>query len=182
MNAQNVQTRSGQLGKICSDSNLENTKNGEIYLNQVFFKKYAILLRDTCSPFNRFTNCYVRNNQQCPVEYYYKAALVDSYMAIEAESFLAHQSKNEKTENGIEQFSFSKNSFYNYIRLYGGFFDDRNEKYVVIQFLTQKEFARDKRYYTKYFNFFAQRTASKLRFLILKFNGDVIAIQSRFGI
>ncbi|MDF2188430.1 hypothetical protein [Paraflavitalea sp. CAU 1676] len=151
---------------LCAQSLPANIKAGVKYSNDRLYPGFAVLLRDTCTPMNRFTNCYIKRLNNCPVESYYAALSADTSNVVKTEAFLGEWLNIQK-EKSVKFMNVRGYSFANYIRLYGGCMDERGGKYIVVQFITKQEYNRTP-LYGKSFNLFANRLHDKLRFAIIK--------------
>jgi hypothetical protein len=137
---------------------------GKRFEDKRYLKFFALLLQDTCTTYNRFTNYfYPANGHKInQPQRYFKAFIVDSIRTVLAE-------KVYKTMN---------TDVYRYIRLYMGFVDDNNDTIIVVQFLKPREFRNDK-FYSKQMNLIAQKN-KKLCFVVLKEIENELTVESSF--
>lgn len=165
------------LKNLCNDSINASKSEGVKFINKEYFKFFSILIRDTCNPMNRFTNCYIENNLRCANEFYYNALLIDSKKVKEAEFFLKEWTDSIPEYVWKRFHFFTKDMYRKYIRLYGGCTNENGVEFQIIQFLTKKEFQRNPSYKFM-FNLFAIRQTDKLRFLILRKENNKIYLHS----
>jgi len=151
---------------LCGHSLPANIQAGEKYINQRLYSRSSVLLRDTCTPLNRFTNCYIKRLNNCPTEFHYAALSVDTNDVIKIETFLGEWLNIQK-EKSVKFMNVRRYTFANYIRLYGGCRDERGVKYIIVQFITKQEYNRSP-IYSKSFNLLANRLHEKLRFAVIK--------------
>jgi hypothetical protein len=167
------------VDSLCRDAKKHERYDGEELKNKLFYKYFAVLIRDTCDHMNRFTNCYIQRTDSCTGNFYCPAVLIDSNTAQRVEVFLKEWIDTAKRSVQIRFTNTKKHSFYKYIRLYGGFINEIGDTFIVVQLVTKREFYRNP-LYKRQFDLFATRTTSKLRFMILKISGDRIFIHSSF--
>jgi hypothetical protein len=140
------------------------TTEGKRFEDKRYFKFFAVLLQDTCSTFNRFTNYFystadLKNNLP---QKYYRATIIDPLQAIMAEKAIKNLSVD----------------LHSYIRLYAGFVNDKNDTCIVVQFLKRKEYRKDK-FYSKQMNLIAQKNR-KLYFMVLEKRGNDVTAEKYF--
>ena len=122
-----------------------------IYIGR-FSKRPAILMRDTTLSGNRFDYQWHKepdkNGSISHTNYQLPAFLIDSTLAAFCDSILVTEPNNRK----IKLTSWPKKTLYNLIkkdiRLYIGYIDDKGDKNVVIQFVSQNEFKRTQHIYS----------------------------------
>lgn len=152
----------GLTGVDCLKANA--TVEGKKFTDKRYFKSFALLLQDTCSTFNRFTNYFYSDNDlknNLP-QRYYRAVVVDTTLAIMAETSISRLNVDLSR----------------YIRLYAGFINDKNDTCLVVQFLKPKEYKRNK-HYSKQLDLIAQKNR-QLTFLVLKKKGDELFVEKYF--
>lgn len=116
-------------------------------------KKVAILMRDTTLSGNRFDYLWYKTNKGIDTSlkenFQLPAFLIDSSLAAFCDSLLIVNSNSEK----IHLTSWPEKKISNLtkksIRLFIGYIDDKNDKNVVIQFISLKEFKKYRRIYSE---------------------------------
>ena len=117
-----------------------------------FSKRVAILMRDTTLIGNRFDYQWHKgidqNGRISQPNYQLSAFLVDSTLAVYCDSVLITDPKN----NIITLTSWPKKTAsiltMKNIRLYIGYIDDKGNRNVVVQFVSQKEFKKTRQIYS----------------------------------
>jgi hypothetical protein len=142
---------------------LNASKCGIIFSNYNYFNKIGILLQDTCSSFNRFDrNFYSGVRSLTTPAFYYRAIIVDSTTAISIEAQPKESSKYRSNKMKKNIANVNKK----FIRLYAGFVNEVGDTCVVIQYVTNREYLKDK-YYCKQLNLIAEKRRS-LRFAVFE--------------
>lgn len=129
--------------------------HGYVVHNDSYSKKTAILMRDTTLSGNRFSSHWLHGSKQkgdfSGENYQLKAFLIDSTFAAFCDSLLLNDPKNNKIiltgwpKKSIK--SLVKKS----IRLYIGCVDESGNKNVVVQFVSEKEYEKEKIYSSQLF-------------------------------
>lgn len=156
---------------------LNASKNGVLFSNNIYFTKIGVLLQDTCSSFNRFDrNFFYR--QSIPIKNsFYKAIIVDSITAMSIEAQLKG-SIDQLSDNVPINIIDGSRKIRKFIRLYAGFINDNRDTCVLVQYLTNREYAKD-RYYSKQLNLIASKNRP-LRFIVFEKSADNWKIRSLF--
>jgi hypothetical protein len=123
-----------------------NKLKGVVIQASRFSKRVAILMRDTTLSGNRFDYRWHKgpdlNGRLSTINFKLSAFCVDSALASYCDSILANDPKNDM----ISLTSWPKKSIpkltRKYIRLYMGYIDEKEEKNIVVQFVSVKEFKR----------------------------------------
>lgn len=164
---------------------LNAVEEGKRFEDKRYFKYFALLLQDTCSSFNRFTNYFysstiIESNQ---LQKYYPATIIDSDQVFFIEQYFKgkiltdrHTESNNKSSR-VTVRNLNK-YLYHYIRLYVGFVNDHNDTCIVIQFVKPKEYKNDK-FYSKQMDLIA-RSNKTLRFIILRKRENELRLEESF--
>jgi hypothetical protein len=137
---------------------------GRRFENNHYFKFFAILLQDTCSTYNRFTNYFYSKNEpknNLPPKYY-KAVIVDTALVIESEKAIKYLNVD----------------LYRCIRLYAGFVNEENDLFIVVQFVSRKGYRRNK-YYSKQMDLVADKNRN-LYFIVLSKGVNGLIVEKYF--
>lgn len=118
--------------------------------NESYSKKPAILMRDTTLSGNRFSSHWLHGSTQkgdfSGENYQLKAFLIDSTLAAFCDSLLLNNPNNNKIIlTGWPKKSI-KTLVKKCIRLYIGCVDESGNKNVVVQFVSEKEYEKEKNY------------------------------------
>jgi hypothetical protein len=169
---------SAQEGHSFPCLTLNASKSGVIFSNNDYFNKIGILLQDTCSSFNRFDrNFYSGQSGLVTPLLYYNAIIVDSTTAISIEAQLKGvvTQRSKAMKIGVANASKKLRKF---IRLYAGFVNEIGDTCVVIQYVTNREYAKGK-YYSKQLDLIAAKNRP-LRFVVFEKKMTEWAIRSSF--
>lgn len=120
---------------------------GLMNTSRKFIKQFSVLMRDTTLSGNRFDYIYHMNekkdNDKYSKNFTLPPYLIDSILSLKCDSILRYG------KSRVDFYNYSKNNYLktipdlnNYIRLYIGYIDRENNLYVVIQFVTFKEFKK----------------------------------------
>ncbi|MDR0872655.1 MAG: hypothetical protein LBN27_04190 [Prevotellaceae bacterium] len=107
-------------------------KKGVIIKEKSYFNKYAVLLQDTCTTYNRFTNNLIYPNLDYDTSTL-KSIIIDETLFLKTEKYIY--------ENFSESYQLS--FFY---RLYIGCVDKNSDTCIIVQFIKEKDFNKDKSY------------------------------------
>jgi len=141
------------------------SKNGVIINNNKYFKRFAVLIQDTCANANRFEDYILYPDKKTSSNRVMPAVIVDTNLMSVVETFI-----NGNTDN------FS--NMQKYIRLYIGCINDKSDTCIIVQFLKLSEYRKNKEY-CKQLNLIA-RQAKDLRFAIFAKEGSEIKLVNSF--
>lgn len=167
------------IDSLCNNDSVYKNIEGERFVNRKFYKHFSVLFRDTCNPMNRISYCYFHNVMSCPNDFYYSAFLIDSACVEKVEQALVTWFDTISKITQKNFYNTRRKSMFKYIRCYGGFINEKGEKYALVQLLTKKEFSNNS-FYKYRFDLFALRTTSRLRFLIVNIQSASARVQSFF--
>lgn len=156
---------------------LNASKNGVLFSNNTYFDKVGILLQDTCSSFNRFDRSFFYGQSIPNTQAFYQAIIVDSITALSIEAQLKGSIAQLSDSVPVNIINGSK-KIRKFIRLYAGFINDKGDTCVVIQYVTNREYAKDG-YYDKQLNLIASKNRP-LRFVVFEKRADKWKIKSSF--
>ena len=118
-----------------------------------FSKRVAILMRDTTLIGNRFDYQWHKGTDQngriYQSNYQLSAFLVDSALAVYCDSLLTTYPNNNMITLSSWPKKTASSLTMKYIRLYIGYIDDKGNKNVVVQFVSQKEFLKTRQIYSQ---------------------------------
>ncbi len=144
----------------------EHHKPGVQFKCKKYYNNFALLLQDTVTNFNRYTNSFI--NSDYSDSRLFPAILIEKKTVIKVEEFIkSKMSPNETLRN--------------FIRLYIGFkLLNSDSTFIVVQFLTKKEYFEKKSFYNFAQNLIA-RKSNDLRFAIFVINKERnIALMNQF--
>lgn len=144
--------------------------NGDV-INIENNKHFAVLMQDTTLSGNRFDSRFdsgIKNDGSAKfVNTMLPPFIIDSTLAVKCEEILQINDTDR-----VSFYDYTKDNYMNklsnYIHLFMGYIDERCQLKVVVQFVTPKEFKRNKEIYDK--ELFLLALQKKLRFAIINMN------------
>ncbi len=156
---------------------LNASKNGVLFSNNIYFNKVGVLLQDTCSSLNRFDRNFFYGQSIPITQAFYQAIIVDSITAMSIEAQLKGSIAQLSDSVPVNIINGSK-KIRKFIRLYAGFINDNRDTCVVVQYVTNREYAKG-RYYNKQLDLIASKNRP-LRFIVFEKKADEWKIRSSF--
>jgi hypothetical protein len=156
---------------------LNALKNGVLFENNTYFNKVGVLFQDTCSSFNRFDRSFFYGQKMPITPAFYQAIIVDSTTALSIEVQLKDTIVKPSDSVQVDVINGSR-KVRKFIRLYAGFINEIGDTCVVIQYVTNREYAKD-RYYSKQLNLIAAKNRP-LRFIVFEKRANKWRIRSLF--
>lgn len=145
-------------------------KKGIIVHNSSFSKHFVVLMQDTMLSGNRFDNWFGLSvegsrtvNPKTTIQL--PAFIIDSALLVKSEERLLQNDSSVTFYNYLKCMLTKK--LKKYIHLYAGYLDTACQLNVVVQFVTLKEYKKDKNIYSQELWLMAQQKT--LRFAVIKY-------------
>jgi hypothetical protein len=160
---------------VYGQKNNMSHKSGIVVYNKLFSKHFVVLLQDTTLSGNRFnlrfhlaTN---KNYTNVYTDYKLPAIILDSFLLVKSEERLLKNDSSVLFENYSKHKPSNKiRNIKKYIHLFIGYLDTAGQLNVVVQFVSPKDYRKDKNIYSKELFLLAQQ--KNLRFAIIRFKKE----------